>query len=362
MSKAPARDFVAVISAAGMVTPVGHTATQSCASIRAGLSRIAESPEFRVPDEKGHLVPANCASVSGVTDGQRRFLRHYRMAVRAFAEAISQAGLDDHNLRDAGIYLCICEPDRIKIDSRIQDQLMLRICKTIDVPDLTSGTQMFPLGHAGVFGALQAAITDIAAGRIRYAIVGAVDTYLDEATLGWLADINRLKTDRTVNGIIPGEGAAFVVLEDRNAALARGASPLAQLDGVATAMESHGIYAETPCRGEGLTSSLQSTLAALPDGGVDTAVVVCDLNGERYRALEWGLTLGRALGSVRRSPAVWHPASSIGDPGAAAGAINLVMGALAVAKGYAPPGQVLVWGSSDEGLRGSAYLRPPEAA
>jgi 3-oxoacyl-[acyl-carrier-protein] synthase-1 len=362
MSQLSVKDFVAVVTAVGMVTPVGHTADQSCASIRAGLSRITESPEFRVPDEKGRLVPANCAAVSGVTDGQRRFLRHYRMAVRAFTEAIGRANLDAPDLVDAGIYLCICEPERIKIDSRIQDQLILRICKAIDVPDLTSRTQVFPLGHAGVFHALQAAIADLAAERIRYAIVGAADTYLDEATLGWLADINRLKTDRTVIGIIPGEGAAFVVLENRKAAVARAASPLARLDGVATAMETHGIYADAPCRGEGLTSSLQSTLAALPDGGVDTAVVVCDLNGERYRASEWGLTLSRALGTVRRSPAVWHPAGSIGDAGAAAGAINLVLAAVAVAKGYARPGQVLVWGSSDEGLRGSVYLRSAEAA
>jgi len=363
MSQPPGEDLVAVITAVGMVTPVGHTANESCASINAGLSRIAESPEFRVPDEKGHRVPVKCAAVSGVTDGYRRFLRHYRLAVRAFSEAIAQARLNDADLGDSsGIYLCICEPDRVTIDSRIQDQLVHRISKTIDVRDLTPRTQVFPLGHAGMFQALQAASHDLRTGRIRYAIVGGVDTYLDEATLEWLADIKRLKTDRTVIGIIPGEGAAFVVLENRAAAAARGASMLARLDGVATAIESHTLYAGTPCRGDGLTSALQRTVAALPDRGIDTAVVLCDLNGERYRANEWGLTFFRALGAVRRSPAVWHPAGSTGDTGAAAGAINLAFGAVAVAKGYARPEQVLVWGSSDEGLRGSVYLRAADTA
>jgi 3-oxoacyl-[acyl-carrier-protein] synthase-1 len=362
MSQASGKDFVAVVTAVGMVTPVGHTAKESCASITAGLSRITESPEFRVPDEKGHLVPAKCASVSGITDGQRRFLRHYRMAVRAFTEAIGAANLEEFGLADCGIYLCICESERIKVDSRIQDELILRICKAVDVPDLTSRTQVFSLGHAAVFQALQDAIAHLMRGRIRYAIIGAVDTYLDEATLHWLADINRLKTDRTVNGIIPGEGAAFIVIENKEAAVARGASLLARLDGMATAMEANNIYTDTPCRGDGLTMSLQHTLALLPDRGIDTSVVVCDLNGERYRATEWGLTLSRALGTIRRSPAVWHPASSIGDTGAAAGAINLAFGAVVVAKGYVRPEQVLVWGSSDEGLRGSVYLRPGEAA
>lgn len=362
MSKTSTEAFVAVVTGIGMVTPVGHTAEESCASIHAGLARIAESFELRVPDPKGHLVPATCAAVSGVTDGHRRFLRHYRLAVRAFAEAIEKAVIDEPDLREAGVYLCICEPERIKIDSRIEHELVRRLSKAIDVPDLTPRAQVFPLGHAAIFEALQAATADLESGRIRYAILGGVDTYLDEATLDWLADINRLKTDRNVIGIIPGEGAAFVVLEGRTAALARGATPLARVDGAATAMEAHGIYAETPSRGDGLTNALQRTFAALPQGGAETAVVLCDLNGERYRATEWGLTFLRALGAVQRSPAVWHPATSTGDTGAAAGAINLAFGAFAVAKGYARSQQVLVWGSSDEGLRGSAYVRGADAS
>jgi 3-oxoacyl-[acyl-carrier-protein] synthase-1 len=338
-----------------MVTPVGHSALESCASFRAALSRVEESVEFRVLDEKRHRVPVNCASVAGVTDGQRRFLRHYRMAIRAFSEAVESAGLED--LGDCGVYLSLCEPARIEVDSRIQDQMAPCLGKALEEPGLESRTQVFTLGHAGIFRALEAAVADLASGRVQAAIAGAVDSYLDEATLDWLAEIKRLKTDRTVVGLVPGEGAAFVVLEGRAAAAARSASPLAKLDGVATAMESHGIYGSTPCRGDGLTSALERTLGSLPDRGAETSVVLCDLNGERYRATEWGLTLFRALGSVRYSPAVWHPAGSTGDTGAAAGAINVAFAAVAVAKGYAHPQNVLVWGSSDEGLRGSAYLR-----
>lgn len=362
MSQALPEDFIAVITAVGMVTPVGHTAKDSCAAIRAGVSRIGESPEFRVSDVKGHLIPATCAWVSGITDGHRRFLRHYRMALRAFTETISQANLAASDFSDSRIYLCISEPERIEIDRRIQDQLISRICRTLALPDLNSRTRIFSLGHAGLFYALQAAMADLAAGHIQYALVGGVDSFLDEATLEWLRDINRLKTDITVNGIIPGEGAAFVVIENRKTAAVKTGSCLARLDGIATAMERNGIYVDTPCRGEGLTDTLQLTLGGLPDYGVDTAMVVCDLNGERYRALEWGLALGRALAAVRRSPVIWHPAGSMGDAGAATGPINLALGAVAVAKGYARPRQVLVWGSSDEGQRGSAYLRSAEVA
>src|SRR5262249_9373407 len=111
MSHPKTSDFVGVVTAVGMVTPVGHSANESCASFNANLSRMAESVEFRVPDEKGHRVPAKCAPVVGVTDGQRRFLRHYRLAVRAFVEAIGKAGIDEARMRECGVYLCICEPD-----------------------------------------------------------------------------------------------------------------------------------------------------------------------------------------------------------------------------------------------------------
>jgi 3-oxoacyl-[acyl-carrier-protein] synthase-1 len=357
MLERPTEDFVATITAVGMVTPVGHTARDACASLNAGLSRLAESSEFRVPDQKDHLVPAVCAAATGVTDGHRRFLRQYRMAVRAFREAVATANLTEQDVSESLICLCICESERIKIDSRIENQLMRRISNALDLPDLTPRTHVFPLGHAGVFHALQEAVGFLAQGRVRQVIVGAVDTYLDEATLDWLADINRLKTDRTVIGMIPGEGAAFLVVENLSAAVARGARPLARVEGVATAMEVNGIYSETPCRGDGLTQALQQTLAGQADQGHDTAVVICDLNGERYRALEWGLAMGRALGAVRRAPRVWHPATSIGDSGAAAGAINVAFGAVAIERGYVHPRRVLIWGSSDDGQRGSAYLR-----
>ena len=84
--------------------------------------------------------------------------------------------------------------------------------------------------------------------------------------------------------------------------------------------------------------------------------MVCDLNGERYRANEWGHALSRSFGASVPPELVWHPADCLGDCGAAAGVLNVIFGTLALARRSVPDGEVLVWGSSDDGERGAALL------
>jgi 3-oxoacyl-[acyl-carrier-protein] synthase-1 len=89
---------------------------------------------------------------------------------------------------------------------------------------------------------------------------------------------------------------------------------------------------------------------------------ICDLNGDRYRALEWGLVYGRALGDLRwrydlaTCGQLWHPADCVGDTGAASGILNCIWGVEALRKGYALVDHILVWGASESRLRAAAIL------
>jgi 3-oxoacyl-[acyl-carrier-protein] synthase-1 len=85
-------------------------------------------------------------------------------------------------------------------------------------------------------------------------------------------------------------------------------------------------------------------------------LTVCDLNGDRYRAVEWAMASMRAFSDLHGDEPLWHPADCVGDPGAAAGALSVVWATAALVKGYAPLPQVLVWGASDGALRGAALL------
>jgi len=90
---------------------------------------------------------------------------------------------------------------------------------------------------------------------------------------------------------------------------------------------------------------------------------VTDLNGEVYRAKEFGTTAARVLTAIPGKWAVWHPADCIGDTGAASFAVSSCLSVRALAQGYAKCNRALVIGSSDDGLRGAAvFSRVPTEA
>jgi 3-oxoacyl-[acyl-carrier-protein] synthase-1 len=259
-------------------------------------------------------------------------------------------------LNDTALYLVLAEPERPGMDQRVETDLVRKIARVLRLVDPSSHTTITKTGHAGVFDAVQAAAGAIVTGRCSRAIIGAVDGYLDELTLSWLYDTGRLKSEDNPKGFVPGEAAAFLVLERHSAVQKRNAQALAKLVGIGYAIESNSIYDKSPCTGDGLTSAIRSALEGL-DGSTLT-LVVCDLNGERYRANEWGLALPRSFGASAPPELLWHPADCLGDCGAAAGALNVVFGALALARRSVADGSVLVWGSSDDGERGAALLTP----
>ncbi|HYO51812.1 hypothetical protein [Archangium sp.] len=113
--------------------------------------------------------------------------------------------------------------------------------------------------------------------------------------------------------------------------------------------------------GSGLTLAVRQVLAGLgPEQKADW--VICDLNGESYRATEWVYAYLRT-GKRHRDPlALWHPSDCYGDVGAASGAIQIGIALSAFRRRYARGPHPLVWASSDDGLRGAALLSAPPSA
>ncbi len=172
-----------------------------------------------------------------------------------------------------------------------------------------------------------------------------------------LLEQGRLKLEDVPDGLIPGEAAAFVVLES-GANRRRGGVSV----GETAIAEEETVRAGESNRGAALTRVLRQTGGTLPD----FPRVVGDLNGERLRHIEWALGCIRGLGRVKARAGgpteteIWHPADCVGDTGAASGILNFVWAATALEKGYALTDQALVWGASDGVLRGAAVLKLAE--
>jgi 3-oxoacyl-[acyl-carrier-protein] synthase-1 len=159
---------------------------------------------------------------------------------------------------------------------------------------------------------------------------------------------------------MPGEAAAFFVVETLASAEARGAAIPATIEAAATAIEPVTVDADDVggvCDASGLTSAARRVLAALPDGGERIGLVAGDLNGEPYRSEEYAYLVARALAGVKTPFRLWHPADAIGDTGAASAALSIAVAARALHRGYARTDDALVFASSDGGLRGTVVLR-----
>ena len=224
-------------------------------------------------------------------------------------------------------------------------------------PDLRFATSS---GHAGVAEAMERAIEDLGGGVVEEAIVGGVDSLLDERTLQWLHNTGRLKTDALPAGLQPGEACALTHL--RLAPIAHGSrSALANVQLVRVGEESDPLISGRPSRATGLVEALAALAEPAGWRTADRAWLITDQNGESYRAAEWGNAVCRL---ARRYPAmaesvVWRPAASFGDTGAASGAISVCLAARALQRRYAPPAPAVATMCSDGPRRGALLIAPP---
>ena len=129
---------------------------------------------------------------------------------------------------------------------------------------------------AGASQAIGNAFQMIRRGEVSVAIAGGADSVLNLDTMAalyllgaasseqrWGADVCR-PFDRDRSGLIAGEGGGFVVLESLEHALARGATPYAEVLGFGSSLDAYKVTAPQP-EGRGAALAMQ---AALDDAGL----------------------------------------------------------------------------------------------
>jgi 3-oxoacyl-[acyl-carrier-protein] synthase-1 len=221
---------------------------------------------------------------------------------------------------------------------------------------------------------LQAVPNDRAAGAVAIAqaadllqrgdadlcVVLGVDSLLEGGVLQALSDSGQLKTAEAPSGLVPGEAGAALVLETASAARRRKIPVLARI--AAVALEREASYGpDAPASGAGLERAIQQAGAAAGGlGGVKR--VLSDLNGERWRFLEWALAESRIVADLGADWQLWHPADCLGDVGAAFVPLATALAVRSFARGYAGGGQVLVLASAERGERTAMVIGPPGGA
>jgi 3-oxoacyl-[acyl-carrier-protein] synthase-1 len=214
-------------------------------------------------------------------------------------------------------------------------------------------------GHAGGCHAIDAAIRTIRMDPTSACVVCGVDSYLAPDTLEWLEETDQLHGAGPKNnawGFIPGEGAGALLLMAADTCRRARLQPVGQIAAVGLGKEKNLIRTDTVCTGLGLTDAFKGALAGL-DGDQRVTDVYCDLNGEPYRADEFGFSVLRTRERFVSASDCVTPADCWGDVGAASVPLGIILACAASAKRYSNGSHSLVWASSESGERGAALIQ-----
>jgi 3-oxoacyl-[acyl-carrier-protein] synthase I len=345
----------AVVTAITANTSLGDAVT-TCAAVRAKLARpLALDAEAWTEEDGAVPVIGHPVATVGGFQGQARLLA---LALEPLSRLWQEADLQASP--EVGLLLAVSDLQKPTEAAGATVPpargLLDRLASLAGLPPSGTWRRAFPVGHAGFASAVAAALELLSRGDIRACIVGGVDSLCDAVAVDALATAQKLKTPDNPVGLQPGEAAAFVLLEHPEMARQRSARVLARVAGVGIATQPH-IGKEEPL-GQGLLAALQQLLAATGPVTPGGAFFVLDRNGETARANDWGYCLQRMTSRMPGLlPAVqWDPATSLGDTGAASGAIGAQLAIRAFARGYAPALCGIVISASDGGSRAALRL------
>lgn len=320
------------ITSMGLVSSVGHDVVTACAAIRAGISRPAPIPEHPCVDLIEHeATPLVGHPITPITDGFCSGARWLQIAPLAFDDllAFGQLGREPVYWQRTAIVVLLPSlvGPRFEHDERARLELLTPSFEAAIATRLPAGCAKLLVRGQGRAGLAQLVIEAPQLlrelGVDRLAVV-AVDSYLDPFALNWLQTAGRLKDDFTPTGLVPGEAAAALMLEPAGRHQARARARLV-LAGVATAP---GFEAEQQLeRGRALAGLLRPALTQR------TAAIYSDLNGETWRAEAHGYCLGQLGSGVLARVEMRHPASEVGDVGAASLAMQCTLAAREIERG-----------------------------
>ena len=293
-----------VVTGQGLVSPLGCGVDLAWSRLAAGRSGIRALPEAiaaQLPAKIAGLVPDRQQDPEGGFDpdraappkDQRKMDRFILFSLLAAEEAINQAGwvaeTPAQQHRTATIIASGIGGFPAMVEAvRTVDTRGVRRLSPFTVPsflvNLAAGQVSIRHGFKGPLGApvtacaasVQAigdAARMIRAGEADIALCGGSEACVDVVSLGSFAAARALSTsfndtpelasrpfDSDRDGFVMGEGAGMLVIEALDHALARGATPIAELVGYGTSADAYHITSG-PEDGDGARRSMEAALA-----------------------------------------------------------------------------------------------------
>lgn len=345
-----------VITAANSVTPVGYNAEMTAASVRAGISRLVESEDYY--DIEGN--PITAAYIEGINSEEGEVQRMEDIS-RFALEGLLKKYFKDEVHREGQIHLLLGVAPPSRPGPRYegeQQEVANHLVEVVQKWTNKVTLQVITSGNPSAIECMNLAHQILEANPQSLCIIGGVDSLMALKTLDWFEEKERLISDTfgRNQAFAPGEAVGFMIMETKEGAMARKKDVLAELAGVGLAKDPSPFLSEEPSKGEGLSKACRAALSEGIDNLADIDIVLGDLNGEYFRAKEWGYTELRCFGNCNENRRLLEPASCMGAVGAASGAVLINIAAVGLSRGWFGK-LAMVFCSDDEGDCGAVVLR-----
>ncbi len=359
-----------LVTGMGAVTPIGNTVAETWQAAKAGVCGIGPITQYDASAQKVHLA-AEVKNLDLAAHLDKKDLRHMdrytQLAMVAAQEAMTAAGLDmaeEGDTQRCGVLvssgiggLATIEQshsrglekgfDRVSpffipmcISNMAAGQIAIRYgfhghCSCVVTACASSANAVgdsFRLirdGYADVMlcGGAEAVITPLAIGGF---------TSMQALHLGGNPDRASIPFDKERSGFVMGEGAAILILEDYDHAMARGAQVYGEVVGYGANCDAYHITAPAP-GGAGAAACMWQALA---DAGIDPAQVgYINAHGTSTPMNDKceAAAIHTVFGEHTASLAVSSTKSMTGHMLGAAGAVEAIFCTLALREGFLPP-------------------------
>ena len=358
-----------VITGMGALTPIGNNVTEFWESLKSGKCGIDKITYFNTDNYKVKIaaeLKGFDAEKSMDRKSARRFDKFCQYAMVASGMAIEDSGIDLEkvDLSRFGVIigsgiggLETIEKQALILDSKGPNQVS-PLFIPMAIGNMASGNVSIKYGLRGFNSCSVTACASgthsigdsfrlIKNGHADYMLAGGAEApitplglagFINITALTQNEDITRasIPFDRSRSGFVMGEGAGILVLEEYDAAKARGARIYAEVTGYGATADAYHMTAPDP-EGIGATNSM---LLALKEAGLepsDISYINAHGTSTPLNDLTETCAIKKAFGDQAYKVAISSTKSMTGHLLGAAGAIEAIACAMAITEDFVPP-------------------------
>lgn len=335
------------------VTSLGESAAETALLLRAGIGNVAPSQLIDAAGERVMLCAAPALPMTMPPTERMLTLAEHAIARLWQGMTLHESSEDQSSAVPATLLVAL--PERFAQNDRSFEltaagqAFIAALRERLPAALAAADIEAFPFGRAAGALAMRRALDLVS--RDRVVIWGGVDTLVDWSVIEALERQDRLLTLENVDGIRPGEGAAFVALGPPRA----GPGGVSLL-GLGLGREPHPVGADEPCLSDGWSQALASAVGPLRAASARCGSWWLDTLHETYATQEVQNIIGRFGDVIAPQTDMQTPLKELGDVGSAALPLLAALSAQAWQFGLAADHTAVLAAASDRGARGALLL------